>query len=482
MKEDFIEQLKNHARDVRPSAEWFSVTKQHLASYMRLHPQSTKPAYQATGISWQYIIAPLRSMTRLTPAFIALGAIVIFGTISATAYSSLPGDALYSWKIGINEPVESLFAIGSAQRAQFQVTLVDRRLTEVSEVLAHGGNTGKNSATARVQLEVQTLKARTQIARVASQNNEAALDVAINLDAKLKAHRELIHLLETKTVDDTQTEVRDTISSIEKTSTAIATSIAELEKKNQDSAENSISETDHASLIQDKIKDLDGHIAAIIDSIKAIPDDSPLKMRAEEQFSSVQKLRTHIDALEAAKKYSDALKEIHTLTAYVADVEALLTITAKASNDVKRVITGNTQIPPDIAAPDAPASSSARFNPTVSIATDKTQYAPGETMIVQVEASNASSLRFAMSWRTGRPSNYRFDAPVNITEQNCIQVMTQVSVAPKSSHAWIFKATAPRAVGSHTVFGEIFTYGKARGVFTVADGIASSSLQTHPQL
>ena len=231
MKEDFIEQLKNHARDVRPSAEWFSVTKQHLASYMRLHPQSTKPAYQATGISWQYIIAPLRSMTRLTPAFIALGAIVIFGTISATAYSSLPGDALYSWKIGINEPVESLFAIGSAQRAQFQVTLVDRRLTEVSEVLAHGGNTGKNSATARVQLEVQTVKARTQIARVASQNNEAALDVAINLDAKLKAHRELIHLLETKTVDDTQTEVRDTISSIEKTSTAIATSIAELEKK-----------------------------------------------------------------------------------------------------------------------------------------------------------------------------------------------------------------------------------------------------------
>jgi len=60
--------------------------------------------------------------------------VISFGVASFAAEGALPGDALYTMKTGVNEPIRKVLALSSKAKAGVEVELADRRLFEALEL------------------------------------------------------------------------------------------------------------------------------------------------------------------------------------------------------------------------------------------------------------------------------------------------------------------------------------------------------------
>lgn len=126
-----IQDTIQSAQKVSLSMKEKSLMRERLSSYM----YSTKIPVK-TGMSFSSFFS-YKSMY-LMPAL----AIVLLISGAGTSYyaqNSLPGDVLYGVKTGVNENVESLFAISPEARAQVDLRQVSTRLDE-AEKLSVAGN------------------------------------------------------------------------------------------------------------------------------------------------------------------------------------------------------------------------------------------------------------------------------------------------------------------------------------------------------
>jgi hypothetical protein len=74
-------------------------------------------------------------MTRVhATVFSAVILFFLSGSASVLAEKSLPGDFLYPLKTGVNENVMGLFAVSTQAKAQLEVNLAERRLSEVEHI------------------------------------------------------------------------------------------------------------------------------------------------------------------------------------------------------------------------------------------------------------------------------------------------------------------------------------------------------------
>src|SRR3990167_1707644 len=68
------------------------------------------------------------------PVLIALLIIILGGGTAFVAAGSVPGDALYTVKVNINEPVKVAFAVSASAQAELQSKLAQERLKEAEEL------------------------------------------------------------------------------------------------------------------------------------------------------------------------------------------------------------------------------------------------------------------------------------------------------------------------------------------------------------
>ncbi len=128
--------MSNHIEDIMQRAQRETlrnsereVLHARVNSFMREHPfPQTSPT-----------ISPYYSWFLLVRSHVAISAVAILvfvsGTGSLFAEGSLPGDLLYRVKTDVNEKVLGWFANSPDTRAEWQLSLADRRLSE-SEILA----------------------------------------------------------------------------------------------------------------------------------------------------------------------------------------------------------------------------------------------------------------------------------------------------------------------------------------------------------
>lgn len=117
--------------------------------------------------------------------------LVIIASITGTSFAaerSVPGDALYAFKIGVNESVRGALSIGAEADARWEIEKIERRAAERAELEARAEMTTKVETDIETRSQTSVEKVQSLIIKLKSQwNAEAAASVEGGLTTALEA-------------------------------------------------------------------------------------------------------------------------------------------------------------------------------------------------------------------------------------------------------------------------------------------------------
>ncbi len=124
--------------------------------------------------------------------FIALAlflAAAVGGGASIAAQNALPGDALWGFKVGINENIEAALAADGQAQADFDIKAIEARMQEAAELSANARLTADVRADIEANFESHVKSVQAQVAKLEAEGKySAAADVAARFQATLAAH------------------------------------------------------------------------------------------------------------------------------------------------------------------------------------------------------------------------------------------------------------------------------------------------------
>jgi hypothetical protein len=124
MKNDF-EKMMNKAKEEKLTLRERELIRAHIEDFMHDHPLDG-PVSMLSNYQWLVFLS--RHVVTVTIVCVLLFA----GGLSLSAEGAVPGDSLYGIKTGVNEKVLGLFATSPEARAEWQLSLADRRLNEIA--------------------------------------------------------------------------------------------------------------------------------------------------------------------------------------------------------------------------------------------------------------------------------------------------------------------------------------------------------------
>ncbi|MBP7770315.1 MAG: hypothetical protein KA066_00140 [Candidatus Pacebacteria bacterium] len=123
--------------------------------------------------------------------FIAIGIaalLAIGGGASVAANSSVPGDALYGLKIGVNEKIEAALSFSEEAKAEEHLEAIAERHAEGKKLEAQGKLSAEAKADLNANIDAHAKAFTTALANVkASGNAEATAQLEAKLQAALDA-------------------------------------------------------------------------------------------------------------------------------------------------------------------------------------------------------------------------------------------------------------------------------------------------------
>ena len=115
----------------------------------------------------------------------------------------------------------------------------------------------------------------------------------------------------------------------------------------------------------------------------------------------------------------------------------------------------------------------------VSVATEKSTYAPDEQIQVIITAKNNSPETAVLNFNTGCQVGYAMAFFDSTSAQLCTMALTSVSIPPYGSKTWNLvhdPATYRIPAGSYKLTGKVFGYGEATAPITVKDTTTTPSI------
>lgn len=200
------QELKKLSETLALTASEKSAHRERVLSFMSEHPASTPSPYAP------FVLGFFRYAVAIVLVLAVTGTGVSFAAEGAT-----PGDTLYFVKLKVNEPTRLAFTRDPEERANLEVSLVEKRLEEFAEASAKTdideGTTDLvvDSLSDRLEgahSDILTLQAEGVAAT-------AALDTAVDLYSLLAAHTEVLERIGEENPDSSEDieEVRNTIAS-----------------------------------------------------------------------------------------------------------------------------------------------------------------------------------------------------------------------------------------------------------------------------
>jgi len=181
--------------------------------------------------------------------------IVVGGGVGYAAEDALPGDALYSVKVHVNEEISGLLAFSQEEKADWQIQRVERRLKETEKLALQGSLNKQISETITVNFENHVNDASQHIAVLEAQGDVyTAEDLNSRLESSLRAHEKVFEVLvrDNEAVETVFEEVSQQIDTITNTGIQIEEKISQevLRKPNG----TSITEEKFKSVTNDLLK------------------------------------------------------------------------------------------------------------------------------------------------------------------------------------------------------------------------------------
>lgn len=124
--------------------------------------------------------------------FIAIALLIaaaLGGGASVAAQNSLPGDALWGFKVGINENIEAALAAEGKAQADFDIAAIETRMNEASRLAADGRLDAGAQAQIEANFDAHAASVQAQIERLQVKGDySGAADVAARFQATVAAH------------------------------------------------------------------------------------------------------------------------------------------------------------------------------------------------------------------------------------------------------------------------------------------------------
>jgi len=116
------------------------------------------------------------------------GVIFAAGGIVYGAESALPGDVLYPVKIEVNERLWGFTAVSYEAQAEWSVARATRRLQEMEQLVVAGRLNEKRRREVTARFEEQATQANADIARLKTEQKNAAVHTSSQLESSLRLH------------------------------------------------------------------------------------------------------------------------------------------------------------------------------------------------------------------------------------------------------------------------------------------------------
>ncbi len=141
---------------------------------------------------------------RFVPSFVVVAVLFISGGLLAKAEMALPGDALYSLKININEEVRDIAALTPEAKARLAIDVTERRLQEAASLSAQGRFDQTSQTLIKKELAKNVTQFKNRVASLVSRNDlGAAQQLAVDFESSLKAHELILEKISSDNASST---------------------------------------------------------------------------------------------------------------------------------------------------------------------------------------------------------------------------------------------------------------------------------------
>jgi hypothetical protein len=158
-------------------------TRKILHALMQEHP-ATEPR---GGLSWFV----MQSITIKIGAGV-VAALILYSGVALGAGSSLPGSALYPFKIYVTEPLRAVATLTQAGKAAWQTQIALRRLKEAESLALDGQLDEGRKSELEKNFDKSLSRAQRFVKVIEQQDAHGALGVIAQVESRLRAHRDSV--------------------------------------------------------------------------------------------------------------------------------------------------------------------------------------------------------------------------------------------------------------------------------------------------
>lgn len=202
--ENIIKQLEKGAQHTRLSATEKVAMRSALVRHMQVSPVKNESLQSKKSYG---ILSPLQINTlrnkKTMPILVILG-LLMGGSASFAAETTVPGDVLYPVKVHVNESVRGAVTVSPTAKAEWEIHLVERRLEEVEKLATRPNAAPQAQEQAQENLVKYTKHVEDRIAKFEEkEDGDHAIKVASDLSNVLASYEQLLASLATTQVAGT---------------------------------------------------------------------------------------------------------------------------------------------------------------------------------------------------------------------------------------------------------------------------------------
>ena len=218
----FNEQFTTKAKEVKLTAAERDDLRERVVAYMEYHPLPTSKKQEVSGRITDVTPAPLakegHSRARswaffkmpYTGSFFGGLAVLLLVVVPIMAERAMPGDMLYSVKVGFNEEVRSTIARSPYQTVEWETERINRRLTEIQVLAREGRLTDEHELQAAEAVRNHSRSVRESIEEIRAVDEDEAAMAEITLSALFDVHLAILSAQEEGEEEDIKVAIDTT--------------------------------------------------------------------------------------------------------------------------------------------------------------------------------------------------------------------------------------------------------------------------------
>ncbi len=164
---------------------------------------------------YSFFLTVMEYRQRIVVAAVIVAFVLTSGGTSFAAASALPGEALYSIKVNVNEEIQSFVAVSADAKVKVEVKRAEKRLEEAETLSKTGRLNAKTQAIIEDNIEKHSETIKENIATLASENATATVkEVIEGLSNSIEAHEVALNIIASSSVSSSTDKSIDSILTV----------------------------------------------------------------------------------------------------------------------------------------------------------------------------------------------------------------------------------------------------------------------------